>query len=200
MGWAPFGVLGGPGTAETGRPAPKTLPHSVPGWYASISCAWAPYETSTALLGPPKGPILAQKGPFGGPGQPRGPDLGPSATGWSNWVGRIHIMCLGPLRDHYGTPGAPKRAHFGPERPFWGPWAALGGLIWAQVPLVGPTGWAASISCARAPYETTTALLGPPKGSVLALIGPFEGPGGPGTAPGCPIWAQVPLVEPTSGT
>ena len=34
-------------------------------------------------------------------------DLGPTATGWSNWVGRIHIMCSGPLRDLYGTPGAP---------------------------------------------------------------------------------------------
>merc|ERR1711951_195161 len=129
----------GPGTAETGRLAPKTLPHSVPGWDTSISCAWAPYETTTALLGPPKGPILAQKGPFGALGSP-------------------------------------------------------GGLIWAQVPLVGPTGWAASISCARAPYETTTALLGPPKGSVLALIGPFGGPGRPWAALGGLIWAQLPLV------
>jgi len=198
--WAPFGLLGGPGTAETGRLAPKTLPHSVPGWYASISCAWAPYETSTALLGPPKGPILAQKGPFGGPGQPRGPDLGPSATGWSNWVGRIHIMCSGPFRDHYGTPGAPKRAVLAQIGPFGGPggpWAAPGGLIWAQVPLVGPTGWAASISNARAPYETTTALLGPPKGPVLAQKGPFGSPGGPWAALGGLIWAQLPLVGPT---
>ena len=70
--WAPFGLLGGPGTAETGRLAPKTLPHSVPGWYASISCAWAPYETSTALLGPPKGPVLALLGAPEVPGQPRG--------------------------------------------------------------------------------------------------------------------------------
>ena len=30
-------------------------------------------------------------------GSPGGPGLGPSATGWSNWVGRIHIMCLGPF-------------------------------------------------------------------------------------------------------
>ena len=52
--------------------------------------------------------------------------MGPSATGWSNWVGRIHIMCSGPFRDHYGTPGAPKRARFGPERPFWEPWRSLG--------------------------------------------------------------------------
>merc|ERR1711989_30595 len=78
--WAPFGLLGGPGTAETGRLAPKTLPHSVRGWYASISCAWALYETSTALLGPPKGPILAQKGPFGGPGGSR------AAPGGLIWV------------------------------------------------------------------------------------------------------------------
>ena len=84
------------------------------------------------------------------------------------WVVRIHIMCLGPLRDLYGTPRAPKRARFGPFGGPGGPWAAPGGLIWAQVPLVGPTGWAASISCAWAPYETTMSLLGPPKGPVLA--------------------------------
>ena len=113
------------------------------------------------------------------------------------WVVRIHIMCLGPLRDLYGTPRAPKRARFGPFGGPGGPWAAPGGLIWAQVPLVGPTGWAASISCARAPLETTTALLGPPKGPVLAQIGPFGGPGGPWAAPGGLIWAQVPLVGPT---
>ena len=52
---------------------------------------------------------------------PKGPDLVPTATGWSNWVNHIHIMCSGPLWDLYGTPGAPKRAHFGPERPFWWP-------------------------------------------------------------------------------
>merc|ERR1711917_210570 len=117
-----------------------------------------------------------------------GPDLGPSATGWSNWVGRIHIKCSGPLRDHYGTPGAPKRAVLAQKGPFGspgGPWAAPGGLIWAQVPLVGPTGWAAFISCARAPYEIATALLGPPKGPVLAQKGPFGSPG-----------AQLPLVGP----
>merc|ERR1711951_296552 len=96
-----------------------------------------------------------------------------------------------------GTPRAPKRARFGPFGGPGGPWASSGGLIWAQVPLVGPTGWAASISCARAPYETTTALLGPPKGSALALKAPFEGPGGSRAAPGGLIWAQVPLVGPT---
>ena len=106
--------------------------------------------------GPQKGPFWPRKTLLGAPevlGQPRGPDLIPNATGWSNWVGRIHIMCSGPFRDHYGTPGAPKRAVLAQIGPFGdpgGPWAAPGGLIWAQVPLVGPTGWAAFISCARA--------------------------------------------------
>ena len=62
----------------------------------------------TALLGLPKGPVLAQKGPFWGPRQPLGPELVPTATDWSNWTGCIHIMCMGPLRDLYGTPRAPK--------------------------------------------------------------------------------------------
>ena len=39
---APFGPLGAPGMAETGRLASKTLPHSVPECNASISCTWAP--------------------------------------------------------------------------------------------------------------------------------------------------------------
>ena len=118
----------------------------------------------------------------------------------------FHTVCLGGTHPYHvlGPHTKPLRHSWGPQKgPFWPKKALLGalgspgGLIWAQVPLVGPTGWAASISCARAPYETTTALLGPPKGSVLALIGPFEGPGGPGAAPGRPIWAQVPLVGST---
>ena len=68
----------------------------------------------------PRGP----KRPFGGPRGPRralevlkrpqGHILVPTVTDWSNWVGNIHIMCSGPLRDIYGTPGAPRRARFGP--------------------------------------------------------------------------------------
>ena len=58
----------------------------------------------TAPLGPPKGPVFAQKGPFGRPGHPLGPELVRTATGWSNWVGCINIMCLGPLRELYCTP------------------------------------------------------------------------------------------------
>merc|ERR1712175_56975 len=103
----PFGLLVGPGMAETGRLAPKTLPHSVRGWYAYISCAWAPYETSTALLGPPKGPVLASKGPkLGPPGLPkdlRGPQKGLSRPKWA---------LLGP-------PGVPKWSRKGPEHMIW---------------------------------------------------------------------------------
>ena len=73
----------------------------------------------------PKKALLGALEVLGGPWRssegPKGPDLVSTATGWSNWVGNIHIMCSGPLRDLYGTPGAPKRARFGPKRPFWGP-------------------------------------------------------------------------------
>merc|ERR1711989_42612 len=133
--------------------------------------SWAPKRARFGPERPLWEPRIGPDRPFWGPrrslGSPGGPNLGPSATGWSNWVGRIHIMCSGPFRDHYGTPGAPKRAVLAQIGPFGGPgdpWAAPGGLIWAQVPLVGSTGWAASISCAPTPYETSTALLGPPKG------------------------------------
>ena len=47
-----------------------------------------------------QGPFWPRKALLGAPevlGQPRGPDLGQAAIGWSNWVGRIHIMCLGPF-------------------------------------------------------------------------------------------------------
>ena len=73
-------------------------------------------------------------------GSPGGPNLGPTAKGCANWVGRIHIMCSGLLRDLYSTPGAPKRAHFWPRSPFWGPRRALGS---PGGPDLGPTatGW-----------------------------------------------------------
>ena len=170
---APFGGPGGSRAAPGGLIWAQVPLVGPTGWAASISCARTPYETTTALLGHPK---------------------------------HFHTVCLGGTHPYHvlGPHTKPLRHSWGPQKgPFWPKKALLGalgspgGLIWAQVPLVGPTGWAASISCARAPYETTTALLGPPKGSVLALIGPFEGPGGPGAAPGCPIWAQVPLVGST---
>ena len=84
------------------------------GWAASIPCARSPQETTKALLGPVFGPESHFWWPWRFSGSPGGPDLGPSATGWSNWVGRIQIMCSHPLRDLYNTPGAHKRAHFGP--------------------------------------------------------------------------------------
>ena len=75
---------------------------------------------------------------------------------------------LWPLWGHFST-------HRGSKRPFWRPWWSLEGLggprkaprglIWFQMPLVGPSGWVTSISCALAPWGTSTALLGSPKGS-----------------------------------
>ena len=157
-----------------------------------------------ALLGPPKGPVLAQKGPFGGP---RGLRAAPVGLIWAKlplagpagWV--ASIPCARAPQETstalLGPPKGPVLAQIGPFRGPGGPWAAPGRLIWAQVPLVGPTGWAASISCARAPYETTTALVGPPKGPVLTQKGPFGGPGGSRAAPGDLNWAKLLLAGPT---
>jgi hypothetical protein len=62
---------------------------------------------------------------FGPPLSPRDGRDGPNGVQNTStqcaWVGRIHIMHLGPLTDLYGTPGAPKRARFRPEWPFWRP-------------------------------------------------------------------------------
>ena len=99
------------------------------------------------------------------PGQPSGSDLVRAATGWSNLVGRIQIMCSGPLRDHYGTPGAPKRARFGPERPFWGPRTAPGARI-------GPDcHWSVQLG-GLYPYH----VLGPLKRPLRHSWGPQKGP------------------------
>merc|ERR1712055_405941 len=52
---------------------------------------------------------------------PGGPTFGPTATGRSVWLSRIHIMCSSLFKDLYGTPGAPKGAPFWAKDPFWGP-------------------------------------------------------------------------------
>ena len=95
-----------------------------------------PGAPKRARFGPER-PLWEPRRALGSPG---GPNLGPSATGWSNWVGCIHIMCSGPIIDLYSTPGAPKRARFGPERPLWEPRRALGS---PGGPDLGPTatGW-----------------------------------------------------------
>merc|ERR1712175_50089 len=80
-----------------------------------------------------------------------------------------------PLRHSWG----PQKGPFWPRKALLGALGSPGGLVSAQVPLVGPTGFAASISCAGAPYETNTALLGP-----WPALGDL-------------IWAQLPLVGPT---
>ena len=159
------------------------------------------------LYGTPRAPKRARFGlerPFWGPrrslGSPGGPNLGPSATGWSNWVGRIHIMCSGPLRDHYGTPGAPKRARFGPERPLWEPRRALGS---PGGPNLGPsaTGWSnwvgrIHIMCSG-PLRDHYGTPGAPK---RARFGPerplweprraLGSPGGPDLGPTATGWSN----------
>ena len=126
---------------------------SATGWsswvdHIHIMCS-GPLRYHYGTPGAPKRAHFGPERPFWGPrrslGSPGGPNFGPSDTGWSNWVGCIHIMCSGPLKDLYSTPGAPKRARFGPESPFWGPRRSLGSH---GGPNLGPsaTGWSNWVS------------------------------------------------------
>ena len=119
----------------------------------------------------------------------------------------IHIMHFGPLTDLYGTPGAPKRAHFGPKRPFLGPLRSaesLGGQIWSQLPLIGPTQLVTWHPHTLAWYRPSSGPLGPQKGQFwpqMSLLGTQrsqEGPRGQNlvlTATGCS--ARVKLMVTT---
>ena len=99
---------------------PKTPPTGMKHNYESFGATLGPFGYLILGFGPQNGSkanIIVFWAPFG---------LVSGLTGIQNtstqcaWVGRINIMCLGPLRDLFGTPGAPKRAHFGPKGPFWG--------------------------------------------------------------------------------
>ncbi len=90
-----------------------------------------PYHT----LGPLNGPLLHSRAtkrarfspqrPFWGPHRssegPRGPDLVPTATDWSDWAGIMVTTHFDLVYDLFWAPKVPKRARFGPKRPFWGP-------------------------------------------------------------------------------
>ena len=76
------------------------------------------YMPCWTTLPPPWGPqrgCFCPERPFWAPRTSPGARIGPDChcTGWSNWVGCINIMCLGPLRELYCTPRVPKRARFG---------------------------------------------------------------------------------------
>ena len=146
---------------------------------------------------------LSFLGPFWPPLSPGDGRDGPAGVQNTStqcaWVGRIHIMRLGPLTDLYGTPGAPKRARFGPKRPFWGPGGphgAPGGQIWCQLPPIVPPGldsWPPhTLTWYRDPSGPPGALIGP----VLAQNTPFGDLGGPRRAPGDQIWSQRPPTGP----
>ena len=109
----------------------------------------------------------------------------------SDQISFLHILKI-PILDNFGG-FWPICDIFGPG----GPRKALRGLIWYQLLLVGSTGWTTFISCALAPYGTSTALLGPPKALILAPKGSFGGTGGPRLAPGVQIWAQLLPIGPT---
>ena len=58
------------------------------GWATSILYTWVPKGTPTVLLVIPKGPVLAQRGPFGSPGGP---------CCWN--IGMCHNSCVGQLHS-----------------------------------------------------------------------------------------------------
>ena len=97
----------------------------------------------------------------------------------------IHFMHFGPLTDLYGTPGAPKRAYFGPKRPFLGPLMSsesLGGQIWSQLPLIGPTQLVTWQPHTLAWYRPSLDPLGPQKDQFwpkMSLLGPQRSQEGP---------------------
>ena len=89
---------------------------------------------------------------------------------------------------------APKRARFGSKRPFWGPLRSSkgsGGLIWSQLPPIGPPeldSWSKhTLTRYRAPSGPQGAL----KGLDFAPKSPFGGPQGPRRAPMGQIWSQL---------
>ena len=101
-------------------------------------------------------------------------------TGFQNtstqcvWVGRIHIMRLGPLTDLYCTPGAPKGPVLAPKSPFWGSWKSSEG---PQGPDLVPT---------VANWSDWVGIMVARPG-----IGPLLGPQGPQKGP---FWPQKPLL------
>ena len=139
-----------------------------------------PQRHTKALLGA----LEVLGGPWRSSEGPKGPDLVSTATGWSNWVGNIHIMCSGLLRDLYGTPGPPKRARFCPKR---GPQRAPGGQTWSRLPPISSFGldsWSPhTLTWYRTPSGPTGALNEP----VLAHYAPFGALGGETKfGPNCP--------------
>ena len=99
--WGPFWPPLSPGE---GREGPTGVQNT------STHCAWVG-RIHIRCLGPlmdlygtPRAPKRARFGlerPFWGPRRasecPGGPVFGPTVTGWSNGMTRIHIMCLGPF-------------------------------------------------------------------------------------------------------
>ena len=92
------------------------------------------------MLGPHTRPLRhswgPQKGPFGPErpfwesrralGSPGGPDLGPTATDWSNWVGHMAMMLNELTWTYWASPSAARAPNglFGPNSfsfvaPFW---------------------------------------------------------------------------------
>ena len=94
------------------------------------------------------------------------------------WMGRIHIMHLGPLTDLYCTPGPPKGPILAPKGPFGGPrgsWRAPGGRIWSKLPPIGPTGLELWLPHTLPQYWVSPGPQGGPKRAHFGPERPFWG-------------------------
>ena len=101
---------------------------------------------------------------------------------------------LGPLNRPLRHSRALQKGPFGPKRPCWGPIGsrrAPGDQIWSQLLPIGLTGLESWLPDTLAWYLASSGPPGPPKGPVLAPIGPFGGPIGSRRAPGDQIWSQL---------
>jgi len=110
-----------PKTPQEGPSGLKTVPTSIIHDYMWCWPTLGPFKYPQR----PKKALFGAHEVLGGPWRssegPRWPDLIPTATSWSNWVGHTYIMCSGPLRDLFDTPGTPKRVQFRPFRAPQGP-------------------------------------------------------------------------------
>ena len=131
----------------------------------------------------------------------------PSDPKWvEHWLNMVE-HCTSHLGGWVWTPLAPQKWHFGaPEPPkndlFW-PKNAILGHRQSQRPQLGWTWlnivlhiWGGEFGPFLPPKNGSTALLGPPKGLVLAPKGPFLGPLRSSEGLGGQIWSQLLPIGP----
>ena len=151
-------------------------------WGGEFGPFLPPKNGSTALLGPPKGLVLAPKGPFLGPlrsseglgGQIWSQLLPIGPAGLVTWLPHTLAWC----RPSSGPPGAQKGPFLAQNVPFGGPRGprrAPEDQIWSQLPSAAPPGLNSWLPHTVALYRPSSEPPGAPKGPVLAQNVSFGG-------------------------